>query len=161
MKKSIIDYEILYKIASEGYTLAEIADVLGVSDRTIYAWIKEIPKFSQTLKMGKHIADKRVEDSLYKRALGYEYTEVKTEDVEINTANESIKLPAQKITRTKKLIVPDVTAQIFWLKNRKPDEWRDKREVEQSGELTHNLKITENDIDDRKKLINQRFECTN
>ena len=55
---------------------------------------------------------------LLKRALGYEYTEKKIE-IEANGG--------KKITQTVKHMAPDTTAQIFWLKNRRPDKWRDRQ----------------------------------
>ena len=81
------------------------------------------PEISETLKRGKEVVDRQVENALLKRALGYEYEEVK-EKFEGNVMTER--------TVTKKEVVPDVTAQIFWLKNRKPGDWRDKREPEDS-----------------------------
>jgi len=67
-----------------------------------------------------------VENALLKRALGYEYEEVK-EKFEDGVITER--------TVTKKEVVPDTTAQIFWLKNRKPDKWRDKPAYEDTSEL--------------------------
>ena len=66
--------------------------------------------------------DRQVENALLKRALGYEYDEITTEY-------------GKEIKRVTKQVVPDVTAQIFWLKNRKPDQWRDKQQIEHSGEI--------------------------
>ena len=69
----------------------------------------------------KEVVDFEVENMLYKRAMGYEYDEVK-EEYEMGVLT--------KRTITKKTVVPDTSAQIFWLKNRKPTEWRDRREVD-------------------------------
>ena len=63
---------------------------------------------------------------MLKRALGYEYEEIKM------IATES---GGKRVEKTRKQVLPDVGAQIFWLKNRKPKEWRDKQEVEHSGDL--------------------------
>ncbi|HQE49834.1 MAG TPA: hypothetical protein PKV93_10855, partial [Fervidobacterium sp.] len=67
--------------------------------------------------------------ALLKRALGYEYEEVK----QIIEKDEKGK-DRKRIEKTIKHVIPDTTAQIFWLKNRKPHEWRDKREIETNEE---------------------------
>lgn len=68
------------------------------------------------MSKGKEIVDIKVENALLKRALGYTYTEVKKEDTVNGTA---------KVTVTEKTMPPDVAAIIFWLKNRKPEVWRE------------------------------------
>ena len=109
-----------------GLTNAEIArsPEFGISERTFRTWQIEHPEILQSLKEGRDLADDRVEDSLYKRALGYEYEETET------TAGAD---GSRRIKKTKKAVAPDVTACIFWLKNRQPERWRDVRQVEQTG----------------------------
>lgn len=107
--------------ARDGLTDEQIAQNMGIRRETLYAWKKKHPNISNTLKKGKEVIDRQVENALLKRALGYKYTEVKTKE-EKGTVTE--------VTTTIKEVVPDVTAQIFWLKNRKPDQWKDKREEE-------------------------------
>lgn len=102
--------------AREGLTDAQIAGNCGVSVSTLYAWKKDHLKISEALKKGKEVADFAVENALYKRALGYEYTEVMVEESDKGSTRRE----------TVKQVAPDVTAQIFWLKNRKPGKWRDK-----------------------------------
>ena len=75
----------------------------------------------EALKKGKEVVYRQVESALFKRAIGYEYDEVK-EKYECGVLTER--------TLTKKMVVPDTTAQIFWLKNRKPEQWRDKQEIQ-------------------------------
>ncbi|HHX11950.1 MAG TPA: helix-turn-helix domain-containing protein [Clostridiales bacterium] len=111
--------------ARDGLVDEQIAENIGIRRETLYAWKKRYPNVSNALKRGKEVIDRQVENALLKRALGYKYEEVKTEESELGT----------RITRTIKEVVPDTTAQIFWLKNRKPAEWRDKRDVEHSGQL--------------------------
>lgn len=111
--------------ARDGLTNAQIAHNIGIAEGTIYAWMKDHPKIDEALKKGKEVIDRQVENALLKRALGYEYEEVKIEQTE----------DGYKRTVTTKLQAGDTTAQIFWLKNRKPEEWRDKREIEHSGEI--------------------------
>lgn len=110
------------KLARLGATDAEIADFFKVDVRTIYRWKNTYEGFCQALKAGKDEADARVERSLYHRAIGYEQEAVKI--FMPGGAGEPVYAPF-----TEK-IAPDTTAAIFWLKNRRPEEWRDKREID-------------------------------
>lgn len=107
--------------ARDGLTDKQIAYNIGITEQTLNVWKKQFPSISESLKKGKEVVDRIVENALLKRALGYKYEEVKTK-TEMGVVTE--------VTKTVKEVVPDVTAQIFWLKNRKPDTWRDKREPE-------------------------------
>ena len=90
---------------------------------------------SATLKRGKEVVDVEVENALLKRALGYTYTET-TKERGVNPETGKVELITTKVVT--KEVVPDTTAQIFWLKNRRPDLWRDKQNVELSGEVASN-----------------------
>ena len=111
--------------ARDGLIDEQIAENAGITTSTLYEWKKKYPDISEALKKGKEIVDIQVENALLKRALGYSYKETKTEE------------PADgdKVTVTVKEVVPDTTAQIFWLKNRRPDRWRDKQDIEHSGQI--------------------------
>lgn len=109
--------------ARDGLTDEQIADNMGISTSTLYDWKNKYLEISEALKKGKEIVDIQVENALLKRALGYSYSEVTTEK-----DGNKIK---QKIT--KKQVIPDTTAQIFWLKNRRPDKWRDKPPIDDSN----------------------------
>ena len=113
--------------ARDGLTDEQIAKNIGISKQTFYDWKKKYADFSDSLKNGKEVIDIQVENSLLKRALGYEYEEV-SEKFEGGILTE------RKIT--KKQVVPDTTAQIFWLKNRKPSVWRDKAQVDIDAEFS-------------------------
>lgn len=102
--------------ARDGLTDEQIAVNIGVNRDTLYRWKKAYPDFFDALKRGKEVVDRQVENALLKRALGYTYDEVTFED-------------GVEVKRVRKQVVPDTTAQIFWLKNRKPEDWRDKREI--------------------------------
>ncbi|PRY96699.1 hypothetical protein BY457_11483 [Marinilabilia salmonicolor] len=104
--------------AREGLTDQQIRKRLGVSNGTFYKYVEQYPEFKEALKRGKAPVDIQVENSLLKRALGYEYTETEKK-------KKNGKLVEEK--ETVKQVVPDTTAQIFWLKNRKPNVWRDKQ----------------------------------
>ena len=104
--------------AREGLTEEQIAKNMGIAVRTLGTWKEAFLPILQALKRGKAPVDIEVENALLKRALGYEYDEVKT----VTDKDGNIK----ETTVTRKVVLPDTTAQIFWLKNRKPAQWRDK-----------------------------------
>lgn len=114
--------------ARDGLTEEQIAHNMGIGYSTLQAWKNEHQDILDTLKRGKEVIDRQVENALLKRALGYEYEEI-SEKYELGILTE------RKVT--KKQVVPDTTAQIFWLKNRKPADWRDKPEGEsEQGGIT-------------------------
>lgn len=107
-----------------GKTNPEIAKALGVNTDTLDQWRKHFPEFAGAIKESKDTADAPVVKSLYQRALGYEYTEKR----ETHNPDGTI-----QVQTTVKQVAPDVTAQIFWLKNRQPRDWRDKQVQEITG----------------------------
>jgi len=127
-KKEMMD-EAIY-LARYGLTIEQIAEFWGVSKRSLYRWLDKYPEFSHSLKKAKANADRNVENHLYKRAVGYEYVE------------ETFERRGDKIVlvkRVKKHVIPDTTAQIFWLKNRQPERWRDRQQIDIQGEMKHKL----------------------
>lgn len=100
-----------------------MADFFGVTINTIGNWKARYPEFLGALKDGKDAADNRVERSLYHRAVGYSYDAV----------HFSSYRGAVTKTKYREHCPPDTTAQIFWLKNRRPDQWRDKQIQEVTG----------------------------
>ena len=118
--------------ARDGLTDEQIANNIGIETRTLYRWKEKYSQICQSLKRGKDVIDMQVENALLKRALGYEYEEQTKEVVR----DPSTGKPEIKIIKTvKKQVAPDVTAQIFWLKNRRPDKWRDKQDIEHTGTI--------------------------
>ncbi len=108
--------------ARDGLTDEQIAKNLGIAYSTFREYVKQYSALSATLQKGKEVIDFEVENALLDSALGFEYEEqVLTKDGDIVTL--------------KKFQAPNTTAQIFWLKNRRPDKWRDRREVENSGSI--------------------------
>lgn len=152
--------------ARDGLTDEQIAKNIGISRSTLSEWKKKFSDISDSLKKGKDVADRQVENALFKRALGYEYTERQAKivdrdkdivDVERREFQNRYKLDNPEATQQEivdasikaiptqeriilfeidKQVSPDTTAQIFWLKNRKPKEWRDKIETEHSGHIS-------------------------
>ena len=116
--------------ARDGLTEEQIAYNMGIGYSTLQAWKNKYKDILDTLKKGKEVVDRQVENALLKRALGYKYTEVTKERIDGSLV----------VTKeVEKEVVPDTTAQIFWLKNRKPNEWRDKNNVELEGEIGVNI----------------------
>ncbi len=111
--------------ARDGLTDEQIATKIGISRSTLSDWKVKYPDISDTLKKGKEVVDVKVENALLKRALGYKYTEV-TREPTLNPKTGKFELAVTKTVV--KEVVPDTTAQIFWLKNRRPDAWRDKQD---------------------------------
>ena len=118
--------------ARDGLTDEQIAHNMGICRDTLIEWKKKFPDISDALKRGKEVLDIEVENALLKRALGYDYTE---ERVEVSKENGK---KTVKTTQTVKHVPPDTTAQIFWLKNRRQDRWRDKQQLEHSGSVDVN-----------------------
>jgi len=107
------------KLCKLGATDQEMADFFEVALSTLNLWKIQHPEFSESLKLGKEVADERVASALYQRAMGYSHP-----DTDIRVVDGAI-----VETPLIKHYAPDTTAAIFWLKNRRPDEWRDRQEV--------------------------------
>lgn len=130
--------------ARNGLTDEQIAGNVGISVRTLYLWKKRNVQIFQALKVGKEVADIEVENALRKKALGFRETEQavstrRTVEYENGKRIREIKEPV--VTEVEKYYPPDTTAQIFWLKNRKPEQWRDKQE--QKVDLTEAVRIVD------------------
>jgi transposase len=120
--------------ARDGYRNEDIAKALGISIATLHNWRVKYPEFDEAVKRGKEVIDYEVENELLNNAMGRVYWEETQELCEV-IDEESGKRKKELITtkRVRKYVKPDTTAQIFWLKNRKPDIWRDKNHIEHSG----------------------------
>lgn len=114
----------LESYARSGLTDKQIAINIGVAEGTLATWKGKYKQIAKALKNGKEVIDIQVENALFKRALGYEYEEIKTtiEDVDGD--------PRKRIEKTIRHIPADTTAQIFWLRNRKGLHWRNRDQVE-------------------------------
>lgn len=113
----------IIELAEDGKTNEEIADFIGVHVRTLECWLKKDRQFLWAVKEAKSIADDLVEASLFKKAIGYQHVVDKVAFHDGMVVREEVveKFP------------PDTKAAEFWLKNRQPDRWREKKEVELSG----------------------------
>lgn len=110
------EYAEMARILCEGgATDIELANVFDVVESTIYAWKASQPEFSKALRVGKKVANERVANSLYRKAVGYTHKAVKV----FNT-QEGIQEHVYP-----EHIPPDATAAKFWLMNREPELWRE------------------------------------
>jgi len=117
-----------------GATDFEVARALGTTDRNLYRWAIEYPEFRQALKLGKDGPDDRVVRSLFEKATGYR---IITEKIFLQAGSrEPIRVPFIEH------VAPDTTACIFWLKNRRVLEWRDRQATTtEDGDETVTIKV--------------------
>ena len=143
----IVDYA--RALATDGLTNDEMAEKLGIATSTLNDWRKKHPEFSDAIKEGKDQADSKVKMSLYKRALGYSYTERKVIDLSDG---------GQRIETTVKEVPPDPTSGIYWTKVRMG--WNDKVQMELSGPdggpIEHVIGLTDDELEHRAKQILSR-----
>ena len=128
--------------ARNGLTNEQIAKNIGVNPKTIYDWMNKEPKIKQALKKGKEVVDLEVENALFKRAIGYTITIMEQKidkDGMVHDVIRDVHVPG------------DVTAQIFWLKNRKKHDWRDKVEYETNSDELNKVKELINKIEQGAK----------
>lgn len=138
--------------ARDGLTDEQIASNIGVTTSTLYNWKNKYFDISEALKRGKEVVDVQVENALLKRALGYKYDEITRESV-LDPKTNRHELAITKVVT--KEVNPDTTAQIFWLKNRKPDKWRDKQNIEHSGSMEVNNPLKGLTTEELRKLIDK------
>ena len=116
---------LLQSWARYGLTDEQIAGNCGITAKTLYEWKNRFGEIRDALKKGKEVVDIQVENALLRRALGYDYEETVVEEADGLVKRRTVT----------KHMPPDTTAQIFWLKNRKPDVWRDRAQAENKDAL--------------------------
>lgn len=131
-----VDFEYLLRLASAGLTDKQIGVVLGVTEMTVCRW-KADEGFMLALKKGKELADNAVVRSLWARATGYTHPAIKIMQYEGSVITEEYT----------EYYPPDPVSCIFWLKNRRPSEWRDKQFLEHSGLLKNAQDMTDAEIE--------------
>lgn len=123
--------EMVEKFCKLGATNEELADFLGVSYATLKHWKDKNPEFKQAVMKGKAVADAKVAEALYQRAIGYSHNEDKIFQHEGSPI----------IVPTKKHYPPDTAAAFIWLRNRRPKDWRQQPEVIQHEHTVKELKV--------------------
>lgn len=116
------------KLCALGLTDVEIAEFFDVSVRTLHRWKAEDDQFCHSLKAGKAVADDRVERALFERATGFSWIEQQAIKIKVGPHEEKI-----EVVDVERQAPPDTTAGIFWLKNRRPEQWREMKAVELTG----------------------------
>jgi len=168
--------------ARDGLTDEQMAKCMGITSSTLYEWKKKYSEISEALKKGKEVVDIEVENALLRRALGYRYNEDKYISVPMDAAeyhekldeymnhykfehpeamDSELMIARERFPKTKQILAerkvkevePDTTAQIFWLKNRRPGQWRDKQNVELSGQVNTDNPYAGLTTEELKKLI--------
>lgn len=130
------------KLCNLGATDFELADFFGVNVATIHRWKAQFPEFCDSIKTAKAAADERVERSLYARASGYSHVDT------------DIRVVGKEVVKTAivKHYPPDTAACIFWLKNRRSNQWRDKTETTITG--FEDARVSEEIMELRAGLLN-------
>ena len=146
--KQVLKYALL------GLTDKQMAGAFEINPDTFYQWKKKYPEFSDAIKKGKLEADANVVSTLYKRALGHTQKskipfKVKKIDSETGKLYDTV-----EIVETEEYFPPDMVATIFWLKNRQPEHWRDKKEVEIEDKRTINTeKLSDSALDELENAL--------
>ena len=134
--------------ARDGLTEEQIAHNLGISRTSLDTYKNKHPSILNALKKGKEVIDMEVENALLKRATGYSYIEYKT------TTNAEGKASTAETTKE---VSADTTAQIFWLKNRKPKEWRDRKDIDSNinvtGETSTKYDLSGFSVEELKEML--------
>lgn len=125
--------------ALQGRTDADIAGIMGITERTIERWKRRYPEFKSSLLNGKEPMNVRVVGSLARRAMGFAYDEVTRERVATKFENQGgvlvpVKWGMRATKKVRKVVAPDTLACIYWLNNRLPAEWKQRNHLVVSRE---------------------------
>lgn len=118
--------------ARDGLTDKAIAEAkIGIAERTFGDWKRKHNAFSAALKEGRAPVDTEIEDSMVRSAKGFKVKEKKAFKVKTTKKKDGMEITEEhmEIVEVERFVDPVVVAQIFWLKNRKPEYWKDKRET--------------------------------
>ena len=121
--------------AIKGLTDRQIADCIGIAESTLYEWKKKFPEISEALKKGKEVFDAESVEALHQAGIGH-YIEETDTDITIRDGVE-----IKRVRKRKRWIPSNVTALIFWLKNRDPDNWKDRKAKEFELNASEGVKI--------------------
>lgn len=134
--------------ARDGATIQEIADNVGVTPKTLHVWKRTYEEIREALSFSRELADYRVEAALYKRCIGFKVKEVKT--VVSGNVDKNGNRPV-RIETIEKEIIPDTTACLAWLNNRRPTQWKRNRDNVITPEESNMSNITINIVKGGKK----------
>jgi hypothetical protein len=126
----------------------DLAKFFDVCVATIQNWKLKHPEFVEAIREGKEVADAKVAESLFNRACGYEHP-----DTHFSVVSDGQGCGSHvEGTETVKRYPPDSTACIFWLKNRRPDRWTDKKDIEAKVDMHNSVNYDKISKEDREKI---------
>jgi hypothetical protein len=119
--------DVILAACRNGASVPDLCRIIGCKKTTFHAIKRLSTEFSELLKEGREIADYKVENALFKRACGFEFEET-TNEVRMNQDGSAGQVIS--VRRVTKVIPPDTGAAMAWLKNRQPEKWRDKQDID-------------------------------
>lgn len=125
--------DLAYNYCLLGATDKDLASFFNVCEATINNWKISSPEFLESVKKGKDIADAHIASKLFNRAEGAEIQKqqaFKVKEVIYENGKRVKETEKIEIVELTEVIAPDTTAAIFWLKNRKPEYWKDKQVID-------------------------------
>lgn len=131
--------------ARDGLTMIQIAKNMGIGKNTLYKWLRNSDDIENAVIIGRDTADRQVENALFKNAIGFYFKEEQLTD-------DGRKVEVRKYFR------PNTGAQIHWLKNRKPNEWRDKKDITHGGNINQNINMQGLSEDELRNLANMAID---
>lgn len=122
------------ELRASGFTMQEVAVYFDKHESTLYHWMGKYPDFKEAMKQGTETAVHRVANALFETAIGRTYkeqvpTKIKQVDYDPDTGKRTQERETVVVTEVEKVQQPNPTAQMFFLKNRAPESWRDKHEI--------------------------------
>lgn len=144
--------------ARDGLSREQLAKNCGVSTRTLRRWERAHPEIKASLRRGRAVADIVIENALYKKAQGYFYKDeaafkVKEVIYDPQTGKKVNEVERIETAEIQKYAQPDTSAQVFWLKNRKPNEWRDKKELAHDAAITFSFGARELTPEEQEEIM--------
>jgi hypothetical protein len=138
--------DLAYKFALLGATNEQLAQFFGVTTTAIERWLVKQPEFYDAVKRGREVADATVADSLFRRATGYSHPDY------VSSSYQGV----VTLTETTKYYPPDVSAAIFWLKNRQREKWHEVPRHELAGKDRGTIETTDASLADLHAELSRR-----
>lgn len=141
-----------------GATTKVLAKLFDVSESGIEFWLKKHPEFKEAVKQGKENHDNgRVINALLRSAIGYEYEELKVEEIELTNGRgkNKVTVPAVKKTITYKQTAPNPVSIIYWLNNRDRQNWKNYKAVEITGNINQKRLDLSGKLEDISKFLSK------
>ena len=158
---------LIESLLQNGINQTEIIKMLKITPEIYHYWVKNYPEVQEAIKKGKEPVDLKVVNALYKSAMGYAVKEVTTKTHTLTASDAKLieegyedRVPKEDVIVREKHIPPNVIAQIFWLKNRLPNDWKDDHSLDISSKSTYSITLAPNpdDVVKAKEIGSQRIE---